>query len=291
LITVFFETFMSFIRTPCKKNLAGEIVLVTGAAKGIGRQIALKFASLGTTLVLWDIDEEGNKETSALAQEKGAKGVFAYKCDCSKREEVYEQAEKVRKEVGDVSILVNNAGIFTGKTFSDMSGAEFEKTIRVNFLSQAWTCKAFLPAMIACNHGHLINMSSATALFGSYKTSDYSASKFAIVGMMESIDDELYRAGKDGIKTTIVCPSFVNTDLVRGIQSYNQLFLPVYEADYVASRIVDAVQKEKFYLFMPPTLLTTNCVYLLSFFPRKVVLLFLSYLKLAKSLDEMTAQK
>ncbi|XP_010225125.1 PREDICTED: short-chain dehydrogenase/reductase family 16C member 6-like, partial [Tinamus guttatus] len=79
---------------PCKKNLAGEIVLITGSAKGIGRQLALKFASLGTTLVLWDIDEEGNKETRALAQEKGAKRVFAYKCDCSNREEVYEQAEK-----------------------------------------------------------------------------------------------------------------------------------------------------------------------------------------------------
>ncbi|NXA37156.1 RDHE2 dehydrogenase, partial [Eudromia elegans] len=255
LITLLYLTFISFICAPCKKKLAGEIVLITGSAKGIGRQIALKFAALGTTLVLWDIDEEGNKETSALAQEKGAKRVFVYKCDCSKREEVYEQAEKVRKEVGDVSILVNNAGILTGKTFSEMSGAEFEKTIRVNFLAQAWTCKAFLPAMMACNHGHLVNMSSATALFGSYKTSDYSASKFAIVGMMESIDDELYRAGKDGIKTTIVCPSFVNTDLVRGVRSYNQFFLPVYEPDYVATRIVDAVQKEKFYLFLPLSLL------------------------------------
>ncbi|NWI18073.1 RDHE2 dehydrogenase, partial [Crypturellus soui] len=253
--TSLYVTFISCIFCPRKKNLAGEIVLITGSAKGIGRQVALKFASLGTTLVLWDIDEEGNKETRALAQEKGAKRVFAYKCDCSNREEVYEQAEKVKKEVGDVSILVNNAGILIGKTFSDLSSDEFEKTIRVNFLGQAWTCKAFLPAMIACNHGHLVSMASATALASFYKQSDYSASKFAVVGLMEAIDYEMYQAGKNGIKTTIIYPSFVNTALVRGVRSYNQLFFPVYEAEYVASRIVDAVQKEKFYLIMPRTLL------------------------------------
>lgn len=70
-------------------------MLITGAANGIGRQIALHFAPLEATLVLWDIDEEGNRETVRLARENGAKQVFAYYCDCSNREEVYEQAEKV----------------------------------------------------------------------------------------------------------------------------------------------------------------------------------------------------
>lgn len=80
----------------CKKSFAGEIVLITGSANGIGRQVALKLAPLGVTLVLWDIDDEGNKETSRLAQQKGASRVFVYHCDCSRREEVYEQADKVR---------------------------------------------------------------------------------------------------------------------------------------------------------------------------------------------------
>lgn len=79
-----------------KKNFAGEIVLITGSANGIGRQVALKLAPLGVTLVLWDIDDEGNKETSRLAQQNGANRVFVYHCDCSRREEVYEQADKVR---------------------------------------------------------------------------------------------------------------------------------------------------------------------------------------------------
>ncbi|NXI34797.1 RDHE2 dehydrogenase, partial [Galbula dea] len=266
-----------------KKSFAGEIVLITGSANGIGRQIALKFAPLGPALVLWDIDDEGNKETTRLAHERGARRVFAYHCDCSNREEVYQQAEKVKEEVGDVTILVNNAGIALGKKFLDIPDADFEKTIKVNFLSQVWTCKAFLPAMMAHNHGHLVSTDSAAALLGLYRMSDYSASKFAIMGMMEAIDWELFHAGKHGIKTTIICPYFVNTALARGFQTQCPLLVPTYEADYVASRIVDAIQKEKFYLMLPPT---QRFVGLKLLVPRKIVLLINSCLKIADDLDK-----
>lgn len=94
-VFLLFKSLIQCIFPPCKKSFAGEIVLITGAANGIGRQIALHFAPLEATLVLWDIDEEGNRETVRLARENGAKQVFAYYCDCSNREEVYEQAEKV----------------------------------------------------------------------------------------------------------------------------------------------------------------------------------------------------
>ncbi|NXG36047.1 RDHE2 dehydrogenase, partial [Dromaius novaehollandiae] len=246
-------SFHSYFLHAKKKKFAVEVVFITGAANGIGRLIALNFAFLGATLVLWDVDEEGNRETSRSAQENGAKRVFAYQCDCSNREEVYEQADEVRKEVGDVSILINNAGILLGKTVCDSPDTDFKKTLRVNILSQVWTCKAFLPAMTACNHGHLVSVASAAEFLGVSKLSDYSASKSAITGLMEAIDAELYQAGKQGIKTTIICPSFVNTELARGIQTQNELLLPVYEAEYVASKIMDAIQKEKFYLIMPLT--------------------------------------
>uniref|UniRef100_A0A8C5T8X9 Short-chain dehydrogenase/reductase 3 n=1 Tax=Malurus cyaneus samueli TaxID=2593467 RepID=A0A8C5T8X9_9PASS len=201
-----------------KKSFAGEIVLITGSANGIGKQVALKLAPLGVTLVLWDIDDEGNKETSRLAQQKGAGRVFVYHCDCSNRQDVYEQADKVRKEVGDVTILINNAGILTGKKFCDLTDEDFEKTFRINFFSQVWTCKAFLPAMVACNRGHLVSTASTAGILGFYRMSDYSASKSAIIGMMEAINSELYHAGKRGIKTTIVCPYFISTRLSRGFR-------------------------------------------------------------------------
>ncbi|KAM9260858.1 epidermal retinol dehydrogenase 2-like [Cariama cristata] len=283
LIFSFFKNVISFVFPPCKKTFAGEIVLITGSANGIGRQIALNFAPLGATLVLWDIDDEGNKETSRLAQEKGAKRVFAYHCDCSNREEVYDQADKVRKEVGDVTILINNAGLLLGKKFCDIPDADFEKTLRVNFLSQVWTCKAFLPAMMTCNRGHLVSTASAAGLLGIYRMTDYAASKHAIIGMMEALNSELYHAGKQGIKTTIICPYFVNTKLAKGFQSQNPLLLPVYDAKYVASKIMDAIQKEKFYLIMP---LTLQALAFKTLIPRKMVLLLGSCLKIPKSLDK-----
>ncbi|NXT25571.1 RDHE2 dehydrogenase, partial [Syrrhaptes paradoxus] len=286
-VCLFFEKLFSFIFPPCKKPFAGEIVLITGSANGIGRQLALKFAPLGATLVLWDIDDEGNKETSSLAQKNGAEGVFAYHCDCSNKEEVYEQADKVRKEVGDVTILVNNAGILIGKKFWDLSDADFEKTLGINFFAHVWTCKAFLPAMMARNRGHLVSVASAAGLIGVYRSSVYSASKHAILGMMESLDSELYHVGKHGIKTTIICPYFVKTALARGFQSQTPL-LPVYEPEYVARRIVDAVRKEKFYLLMPPSL------HLLAFktlIPRKILLLFESCIKFPNSMDKAFGSK
>uniref|UniRef100_A0A8C8B9E4 Uncharacterized protein n=1 Tax=Otus sunia TaxID=257818 RepID=A0A8C8B9E4_9STRI len=181
-----------------KKSFAGEIVLITGSING-----------MEAALVLWDLDGEGNKETSRLAQKTGATQVFVYHCDCSNREEVCEQADKVRKEVGDVTILINNAGILLGEKFCDVSDADFEKTLRVNFFSQ--TCKAFLPAMMTCNHGHLVSTASAAGLLEI--TDYYSASKCAVIGMMGAIDSELYHAGRHGVKATVICPYFINTKL------------------------------------------------------------------------------
>ncbi|NXQ44967.1 RDHE2 dehydrogenase, partial [Catharus fuscescens] len=280
------NTFCIFSRP--KKYFAGEIVLITGSANGIGRQVAIKLAPLGVTLVLWDIDDEGNKETSRLAQQNGANRVFVYHCDCSNRENVYEQADKVRKEVGDVTILINNAGILIGKKFCDLTDEDFEKTFRVNFFSQVWTLKAFLPAMVASNRGHLVSTASAAGFIGLYRASDYCASKSAIIGMMEGINSELYHGGKRGIKTTIICPYFISTRLSKGFKSARPCLLPVYDPEYAASRIVDAIKKEKFYLIMPPA------IYLLGFkifLPRKVTLLFESYVKFPESMDEAYGQK
>lgn len=79
-----------------RKNVAGEIVLITGAGSGLGRLLALKFARLGAVLVLWDINKEGNEETCRMAQDTGATRVYAYTCDCSRKEEVYRVADQVK---------------------------------------------------------------------------------------------------------------------------------------------------------------------------------------------------
>uniref|UniRef100_A0A8C0DGU9 Short chain dehydrogenase/reductase family 16C member 5 n=1 Tax=Balaenoptera musculus TaxID=9771 RepID=A0A8C0DGU9_BALMU len=196
----------TFIPRP-QKSVAGEIVLITGSGSGLGRLLALKFARLGSVLVLWDVSKEGNEETSKMAWEAGATKVYTYTCDCSRKEEVYRVADQVKKEVGDVSILINNAGIVTGKKFLDCPDELMEKSIDVNFKAHLWTYKAFLPAMIANDHGHLVCISSSAGLIGVNGLADYCATKFAAFGFAESVFMETFAKKQNGVKTTIVsCP-------------------------------------------------------------------------------------
>ncbi|KAM6210153.1 epidermal retinol dehydrogenase 2-like isoform 1-T2 [Sarcoramphus papa] len=237
-----------------KKNVSGEIVLITGAGSGIGRLLSLKFASLGATVVLWDINQEGLKETSRLARENGAVRVHSYICDCSKRQDIYRVADQVKKEVGDVSILVNNAGIVTGKRFIDSPDSLVEKTMEVNIMAHFWTYKAFLPAMMASNHGHLVSIASSAGLIGVNCLSDYCASKFAAVGFAESVGLEMRDLGKTGVKTTIVCPYFINTGMFDGCRTKWPRLLPTLEPEYVAEKIITAIRRDQEILLLPRSL-------------------------------------
>ncbi|XP_058486185.1 epidermal retinol dehydrogenase 2-like isoform X1 [Solea solea] len=248
------ESFIHLFVPRKRKNIAGEVVLITGAGSGIGRLMAQEFASHGTVVVLWDINQEGMKETAKLAKQSGANKVHYYLCDCSDRNEVYRVADQVKREVGDVSILVNNAGIVTGKKFMDAPDSLIEKTVEVNSMAHFWTYKAFLPAMIANNHGHLVSIASSAGLIGVNGLADYCASKFAAVGFAESIALELLANGKDGIKTTIVCPYFINTGMFDGCQTKWPSLLPILKPDYVAKKIIHAVLTDQVYLMMPKSI-------------------------------------
>ncbi|XP_029930825.1 epidermal retinol dehydrogenase 2 isoform X2 [Myripristis murdjan] len=245
------EAFFRFFIPAKRKNVAGEVVLITGAGSGIGRLMALEFAGLGTVLVLWDINQEGIKETARLAKERGAIRVHYYLCDCSDKNEVYSVADQVKREVGDVSILINNAGIVTGKKFMDAPDSLVEKTMEVNTMAHFWTYKAFLPAMLANNHGHLVSIASTAGLVGVNGLADYCASKFGAVGFAESVGLELLATGKDGVKTTIVCPYFINTGMFDGCQTKWPTLLPILEPDYVVRKIIQAILTDQVFLLMP----------------------------------------
>ncbi|XP_028659381.1 epidermal retinol dehydrogenase 2 isoform X1 [Erpetoichthys calabaricus] len=248
------EAFVKLFIPTRRKNVAGEIVLISGAGSGIGRLMSLEFAKLGATLVLWDINQDGNKETARLVKENGGLRVYTYQCDCSNKTEIYRVADQVKREVGDVTILINNAGIVTGKKFMDSPDDLVQKTLEVNTLAHFWTYKAFLPAMMASNHGHLVSIASSAGLIGVNGLADYCASKFAAVGFAESIGLEMLASGKDGIKTTIVCPYFITTGMFDGCQSKWPRLLPILDSSYAAKKIVDAILKEQVYLVMPRSL-------------------------------------
>ncbi|NWW77280.1 RDHE2 dehydrogenase, partial [Climacteris rufus] len=275
LIYYLLESLVFLVVPKPKKNVSGEIVLITGAGSGIGRLLALKFARLGATLVLWDINEEGLNTTVRLARENGAGRVQSYICDCSKRQDIYRVADQVKKEVGDVSILVNNAGIVIGKRFMDSPDPLVEKTMEVNTMAHFWTYKAFLPAMIASNHGHLVSIASSAGLVGVSHLADYCASKFAAVGFAESIDMEMRVRRKTGVKTTIVCPYFINTGMFDGVKTKWPRLFPILDPEYVAEKIITAIRQDQEILVMPR--ITYFLLVLNSFLPVKATALFMDY--------------
>lgn len=270
------EAIIKFFLPTKKKDVTGEIVLITGAGSGIGRLIALEFSGMDVALVLWDISQEGMKETARLAKERGASRVHYYLCDCSDKNEVYRVAEQVKREVGDVSILINNAGIVTGKKFMDAPDSLIEKTLEVNTMSHFWTYKAFLPAMVDNNHGHLVSISSSAGLIGVNGLADYCASKFAAIGFAESVALELLATSRDGVKTTIVCPYFINTGMFDGCGTKWPTLLPILDPVYVAKKVVHAILTDQSFLLLPRSMYLL--MVLKSFLPFKQSVILGKYL-------------
>lgn len=217
IIYYIFKSVYKLIVPTEKKSVVGEIVLITGAGHGIGKELAIGYASLGATVVCWDINEETNNETMNDIKKMGKDSVYAYRCNVADREEVFRVAEKVKKEVGDVTILVNNAGIAFVKSFLNQSLDEIARVTDVNVTAHYWTLKAFLPSMIEKNYGHIVALSSVAGLIGAPYGTVYCPSKFAVKAIMESISEELRALsnGKSSIKFTTVYPALVLTGLAK----------------------------------------------------------------------------
>ncbi len=170
--------------------------------------------------------------------------------DVSDRAGVYAAAAKVKADLGAVDILVNNAGVVSGKRFLDLTDEKIEKTLQVNTLALFWTAKAFLPGMIAANRGHLVTVASAAGTVGVSGLADYCASKFGAVGFDEAVRMELKRIAP-GVKTTVVCPYFIDTGMFDGVRTRFPFLLPILKADRVTRRIVRAIERDRPRVLMP----------------------------------------
>ncbi|NWI55029.1 DHB11 dehydrogenase, partial [Calyptomena viridis] len=210
----YLEAFVKLFVPVKRKSVSGELVLITGAGHGVGRATALEFAKRQSRLVLWDISKHGVEETAAECKRLGAT-VQTFVVDCSKREEIYSTAEKVKKEIGDVTILVNNAGVITAADLLSTQDHQIERMFEVNILAHIWTTRAFLPAMMNSNYGHIVTVASAAGHCVTSFMVAYCSSKFAAVGFHKALTEELSTLGKDGIKTTCLSPVFINTGFVK----------------------------------------------------------------------------
>jgi all-trans-retinol dehydrogenase (NAD+) len=227
-------------------EVAGQHAVITGGASGIGRLMAQQLAARGARVTIWDINEAAlDRVVTELGRD--ARGVV---CDVADRAQVYARAAETTAAGGPVDILINNAGIVSGNDFLDLPDAKIEATFDINVLALFWTCKAFLPAMIERNRGHVVTIASASGLIGVARLADYSASKWAAVGFDESLRAELRRSAP-GVITTVVCPYYINTGMFRGVRSRFPFLLPILEEDDVARRIVRAIETNRRRLVMP----------------------------------------
>ncbi|KAG7312160.1 hypothetical protein JYU34_001621 [Plutella xylostella] len=229
------------------KSLKGDVVVVTGGAGGVGRQLALQLARLGAKVVVWDISSEGLKKTCADVTDEGYE-IASYVVDLADREAVYATAERVKNEVGKVDMLINNAGTVFGQTLLELSDAAIETTYKVNILSHYWTVKAFLPDMISSGKGHIVTVGSVAGLLGTYRCTDYSGTKFATVGFHEALFTELRAHGHSSIHATLVCPYYINTGMFDGV---TPRLMPMLEPQYVAATMIESVRKNEVNCIMP----------------------------------------
>lgn len=196
------------------KSFANKVAGITGAASGMGRELALELAAKGCALSLSDVNTKGLEETATMAKAKGVK-VTTAKLDVASREAVYAWAEQTAKDHGGVNLIFNNAGVALNAPLDAISQKDFEWIVDINFWGVVYGSQAFLPYLKASGDGHIINTSSLFGLIGTPGTGAYSATKFAVRGYTESLRIELDMMNC-GVSATCVHPGGIRTEINRG---------------------------------------------------------------------------
>ncbi|XP_018606106.2 short-chain dehydrogenase/reductase 3a isoform X1 [Scleropages formosus] len=235
-----------------RRDLRGDVVLITGGGRGIGRHLAREFARRGARkVILWGRTERCLKETCEEISLMGTECHY-FVCDVGNREEVYQQAKALREKVGDVTILVNNAAVVHGKSLIDSDDDALLKSQHINTLAHFWTTKAFLPRMLELCNGHVVCINSILALSSIPGTIDYCTSKAASFAFMESLTLGLLDC--PGVGCTTVLPFHTNTEMFQGMRVRFPRLFPPLKPELVAQRTVEAVQSNKAFVYLPWTM-------------------------------------
>ncbi|ORY66412.1 estradiol 17-beta-dehydrogenase [Pseudomassariella vexata] len=223
-----------------------EIAVVTGGAGGIGGHVVRLLAERGVAVVVLDIQP--------MTFEAGPK-VHHYKCDLTSAANLSEVAAKIRAEVGDPTILVNNAGVARGKSILDTSEWDLKFTFDVNCFAHYYTVHEFLPAMICKNHGMVVTIASFAAWLTVPNMVDYGCSKAAAFSFHEGLTAELktrYNAPK--VRTVVVNQGYTKTALFTGYHNEQPFMLPALEPESVADAIATQIFSGKSGQIITPTL-------------------------------------
>lgn len=191
--------------------LNGKVAVVTGAARGLGRAIALRLARDGADVSAWDLNLEGAQETAEIIRQEGRRAI-ACGGDSANPADIARAVEQTRGELGPVTILVNNAALSPFVFWDDLTEEIWDDLMAVNMKGPFLCCKAIIPDMREAGTGRIINISSSSAQAGSGFHAHYAASKGGVIGFTKALAIEF--AGT-GITANNVAPGFVNTEGLR----------------------------------------------------------------------------
>ncbi len=234
------------------RRLEGKRVVITGAASGLGRAMAVALARRGCRVGVVDIDLEGAEETLGMVTAAGGSGEV-YELDVRVAVDWGAMAEHFFTSWGGVDLLVNNAGVVSTGYVGDIPLEDWEWIFAVNFWGMLYGCHHFLPRMKKQGHGHILNVASAAGIFNLLEMAPYNATKAAVISLSETLKEEL--AAED-IGVTVLCPMFFNTNLLKTMR-YTDPFEPEFahttfenarmSADEVAEAAIRAVERGRLY--------------------------------------------
>jgi NAD(P)-dependent dehydrogenase (short-subunit alcohol dehydrogenase family) len=249
-------------------ELSGKVAAVTGAASGLGRAMALAFASEGMDLALADVDEPGLKNTCDLVSSHGVK-TYAMRVDVSKQDQVDEFAARSVAELKAVHLVCNNAGVAVSGAAWENSSAEWQWILGVNLWGVVHGVRAFAPRLIAHDEGHIVNTASVAGLISPSGMGAYCVTKHAVVALSESLHHDLRERGSR-VGVSVLCPAYVPTGIADSrfsepvVKSKERLAKEAalrkavaagkLSAADVARAVVAAVKENRFYILTHPAI-------------------------------------
>lgn len=196
------------------RSLNGKVAVITGAGSGMGRSMALRLAEDNARIAIWDINGEGAEETARMVRDAGGTAL-AVTADCADAAAIKAAADRTRRELGKISILINNAGIAPFTQFLEIDHELLERVTRINFIGPFLVTQEVVPDMIEAKWGRVINITSSSVQTGSALQTHYTASKGALLGFTKSLAMAL---GEHGITVNMIPPGSIDTPMLRGAE-------------------------------------------------------------------------
>ena len=236
------------------ENLKGKKAIITGGGSGLGKTTALAFAKEGIDVAITGRNEKNLQETVAELKALGVNATYS-KFDVGNHQEVKSGIEAIIKEFGSLDILVNNAGIAAFGTFLEMSPEDWQGMIQTNVMGMYYVTREVLPHLIKNNQGDIFNVSSTAGINGNAGTSAYSASKFAVIGLSESLMKEVR---KNNIRVCTLTPSTIASQMSLDLGITDGDVEKVLQPEDFAELIVSALQLPRRAMLKSASLWSTN---------------------------------